>query len=209
MIYVIDMVEMVKSAKVGVIITETQMISMLLFADNIIMSACSQGDLEKSKDKLTQWSAENRMTISIGKTQIVTEENILIHLETDKESHPIQQVDCYKYLGVKMYKTSLITSAKRSEEILQRANMYKRMLIHRKPTVPDAVKVFRALLENVAIAAILYGYESITYSEATIQQLDQIQRSYGKSLLVFNTSTANEIIEVELGMKLFHLQIVE
>ena len=90
--------------------------------------------------------------------------------------------------------------------MVQKAERYKRMLLCKLRTVPDSVAVCRALWESVAVPSILYGSEALVVEDAAIEELDKIQRQYGKMLLGLNESTANEVVEMELGMKPFRMR---
>ena len=75
-------------------------------------------------------------------------------------------------------------------------------------TIPDCIKIYRAVWENVAIPSILYGCEALIWSSQHINELDKIQHAYAKNLLGLNQSTANEISSIELGFRPFWLRIL-
>ena len=73
------------------------------------------------------------MTVSIGKTNIITpEQNFICSVSSDgnSESDIIDQVESYKYLGVMQYSETRRTSKhKGEEEMLKRAKMYKNVIL--------------------------------------------------------------------------------
>ena len=58
-----------------------------------------------------------------------------------------------------------------------------------------------ALWQNVAIPGIMYAVDAVPIPEASITELEVIQNQIGKSLLGIPQSSANTVIQVELGWK--------
>ena len=69
--------------------------------------------------------------------------------------------------------------------------------------------MYRAIWENIAKPAILYGMEAIPVDLATVRKLDDYQRQIAKALLGVPKSTVNEVVELEMGFKTFTQRLLE
>ena len=74
---------------------------------------------------------------------------------------------------------------------------------------PDRVSLALAVWNCVAIPSIFYGIESVRVDDGTIETLESIQASFGKSVLNVRRSTANVFPRCELGLKSMRHRIYE
>ena len=64
-----------------------------------------------------------------------------------------------------------------------------------------------ALWQNIVILCIMYATDAVLISETTISELEVIQNKIGKSLLSIPQSSANTVVQMELGWKPIRLLI--
>lgn len=89
-----------------------------------------------------------------------------------------------------------------------KANQHAKTILRLKATIPDKVEVYRATWENIAMPAILYAADVLPIDMSTIIALQDIQRGIGKAVLNVPRSTANEVVELELGLKPVLLKVL-
>jgi len=73
----------------------------------------------------------------------------------------------------------------------------------------DKTDVIMALWRNVAIPAMLYSIEVVELNEATLKDIEHWQCVIGKVALQVPTSTANEFVYSELGLKPIKMLVSE
>ena len=81
---------------------------------------------------------------------------------------------------------------------------YAKTILRLKSTLPDKTEVYRAIWENIAMPAIPYDAGIFLVDMETIDVLQTIQCIIGISIL----STANEVVELELGLKPILLKVL-
>ena len=76
-----------------------QIINNLRFADDIVLLAPSENDLQTLVNKVREWSKKFSLTINIGKTQVqvISKESMKINIKIDGKE--LELVDSFVYLG--------------------------------------------------------------------------------------------------------------
>ena len=208
-LYVVDLSVLIHDSGYGMKLTPAHILAILLFADNIVLLANTMRELNELKVLLEEWCTANRMKVSVKKTQTITEDTTSqLYLRENDALKQILSVSEYTYLGVSQCKTSILTASARKKAVLQKARMYSHLLVYRQRIGLDTCQVYRALWEQIAVPAILYGCESLVYDEILIQELEKIQRGFAKALLGLNQLTANEVRELEAGLKPMKLRVL-
>ena len=82
---------------------------------------------------------------------------------SNNEPMPLQQVEMYKYLGVRTYNSMTKTGVEKQKLCVKTAQKYKGSCIHTSRMGPDLVDVIQCTWLNVAIPAILHGCEFIPF----------------------------------------------
>ena len=212
-IYLIELGPRLDNSGLGVNLGDGVIIAYLKFADDIVLASASESGLEELKCILEGWCFNFRMRISQKKTQVITPTNSSSWSITDLSDEvgllELQRVQEYTYLGVTQKLSVNATAHKKSESMVQRAITYKNSLLRMRSTVPDKTDTFRAAWENVAVPSILYGADVLPVTQETIDQIDDVQHIVAKVLLRIPKSSVNLAALVELGMKPFHLRILE
>ena len=96
LIYVSELTRQIRSSGHGVRLDSGEIIGILLFADDIILIADNPASLEMLKCILEGWCSDFKMTVSIGKTNIITpEQNFICSVSSNGtcESDIIDQVE--------------------------------------------------------------------------------------------------------------------
>ena len=194
----------------GIKLDSGEIVCILIFADDIILIADSIETLDELRQILEQWCSDFWMKISISKTSVVTSLEDYECLITDPDSMEeeiVNHVSNYKYLGITQYATPWRTSQKKGESIVARARVYKNVILRTRYQQLDNTAAMSALWQNIAIPGIMYATDAVPISDATIAELEIIQNQIGKSLLGVPQSSANTVVQVELGWKPMRLWI--
>ena len=211
-IYLSELSRRMKRSGLGVRLPSGELVNILLFADDIIILADNPEDLLSMKSILEQWCRDFRMKISAAKTSVITPDTDLECLITDLisgEVDVIEHVSHYKYLGILQFSTPKRTSKSKSDLMITRAKQFKSTILRTSMPYVDRIAACSSIWINVALPSILYGTEVIPVAESTISELESIQNSLGKSILGLPVSTANPVINIELGWKPIGLHIAK
>ena len=102
-IYVNDVTACINELNVGIPISETDSISVLLYADDIVLMAQSATDLQKMINALHEWTIKWRLSVNTEKTQVM---HIRKH-QTQRTDYAFQfggsflrVTESYRYLGL-------------------------------------------------------------------------------------------------------------
>ena len=121
----------------------------------------------------------------------------------------LKQIDFYKYLGVDINPSPVEISNMKEEKMISTVNKFKCAVYTVTKDGPDMTDMALAFWKTKAIPTMLYGIESIIISDSTIDKLETIQASFGKSVLGVRRSTANIFPICDLGLKLIRHKIYE
>ena len=211
-IYVSELARRIRSSGHGVRLDSGEVIGILLFADDIILIADNTDSINALRAILEGWCSDFKMSVSIGKTNIITpDQNFICSVSSDgnSESDIIDQVESYKYLGVMQYAETKRTTKHKGEEMLKRAKMYKNVILSTGNFLPDKVKSLSTIWRSIALPGLLYAADVIPVSDDIIHGLETIQQQVGKSILGIPQSSANPIVNLEMGWKPIQLLLEE
>jgi hypothetical protein len=101
-LFINDLVTEIKALNIGIHINE-ELINILIFADDLVILAENESDLQKLLDFVTKWTNKWKMKINKGKTKVVHFRNVRknktsISFFIDNEM--IEIVNRYNYLGI-------------------------------------------------------------------------------------------------------------
>lgn len=200
-----DVVRHLESEKMGISINEAMRIFILLYADDIVLLAENQQDLEELLTKLAGYVELNQMTVNIKKTKFMIFETKGCK-QTDEaqiffKDQQIERVFSYKYLG-------LIFDSKLSfKEHIQYALMKARkgafMFWKYTRRFPGLKKSQLLNLFFVLVVPILlYGSEvwGPTISALELSRLEQFYLKNLRMILNVSSSTAKSAVFLELGV---------
>ena len=100
--FINDLAEEIKSLNIGINI-DNDIISTLFYADDIVLLAENENNLQKMLDCVYNWCSKWRMTINIDKTNVIhfrKKRNAMTNHEFKLGGATIRNVKEYKYLGV-------------------------------------------------------------------------------------------------------------
>ena len=83
--------------------------------------------------------------------------------------------------------------------MVERARTYKNVILQTRSQQLDNTVAMSALWQNIAIPGIMYAADAVPIPESMITELEVIQNKIGKSLLGVPQSSANTVVQVELG----------
>ena len=103
-IFINSLAEEIKKLNCGVKIAEENLdISILLFADDIVLTSSTEEGLQAQLNTLSEWTKKHRMSVNMDKTRIVhfrptgtKSTGVKFTLGEDEVEHATQ----YKYLGI-------------------------------------------------------------------------------------------------------------
>ena len=162
--------------------------------------------------ELQSWCNDFRMVVSETKSKVLSPSDLgfweLFDLDLEYVSS-LEQVDFCKYLGVNMYPTLKDIKQSKNKLIISRAWSFAKSIMSNLKYDIDKTDVILASWKNIAMPAILYGIETIPVSANTIRELGKVQSTIGKFALQVRGSTANEIVNTDLGLKPVKMVIYE
>jgi hypothetical protein len=144
-----------------------------------------------------------------GKTEVVSPTDDLWEI-FDHEGVvelSLRRVVEYSYLGLETTSSILRTTRAKQTKCLKIAKKYKFACLHIGGSGPDVVDASLATWNQIALPTILYGCESIVFSESTIIGLERIQSEIAKNILGLSTNTVNIAAQTELGILPFRFSL--
>jgi hypothetical protein len=178
-------------------------INNLLFADDLVLIANDAITMQVLISTLSIWSKDFKMNISEDKTQIITspEEEWRFYSFEEERYIGIDQVQSYKYLGLKVTRTLKRTSEDFLKNLITRATTYMTAIQRIKDCETDLIPTSLDLWTKVALPRFMYGIEIIPLGTNAISGLEKVQNILGKTLLGIRQSSANVLIAIDLGLK--------
>ena len=198
-IFIDNLVKGIKELDLGVEIDTNFQVSTLLFADDIVLIAPNEVNLQLMLDYLTKWCVENRMEVNINKTKI-------IHFRKTNSARtvfnfhlgncPIDICDTYKYLGIILNEhldytetaNALSESAGRAFSSLI-VNLYNKMdLLYSSYT-----KVYETKLVPIM------DYSSSVWGAKCYPKTDTLHNRIIRFYLGVHKCTSNAVIQGDMG----------
>ena len=123
-IYMSELGQRMRNSGVGVKLPDGTVVSILLFADNIILLLDAEEDLTTLKNIMEKWCWDFKMKMSPGKTNIITSIDNFLCLLKDialDEEDIVEHVKSYKYLGINQYLTPNKTYKTKGELMIKKS----------------------------------------------------------------------------------------
>ncbi|KAG0421062.1 hypothetical protein HPB47_003046 [Ixodes persulcatus] len=169
----------------------------LAFADDVVLMAETAADMQQLMNICTEEASRDNFKFNAEKTQWLS-----FNTEGDQnfylQNHVVKKTTSYKYLGV------TITSdkdylAQHERNILAKSNQLKGAVWHLARHSYNKYSVGRILWKTLAVPAVTYANDALTYSAAGIKGLDRHQYELGRWLLGGSSCTANTAVTGEMG----------
>ena len=209
-LYIMEIGEDLLASDEGIMIGNVS-IAGLLFADDILLISRSQDGLKTLLSLVKHRCDDLLLEINTGqgKTEVISPTDdlwdILDYDGTVELS--LRQVVQYKYLGLETMSSILRTTMAKQTKCLKVAQKYKFACLHIGSNGPDVVEASLATWNQIALPTILFGCESILFTESTILGLERIQSEIAKRILGLSVNTVNISAQTELGILPFRLAL--
>jgi exonuclease III len=177
----------------------------LFYADDIVLVDSSISRLKELIYLVKKHCDALNMSISISKSNVVSpsQDDVTVVDQYGEENLTLERVSMYKYLGLEMYKTMHKTCSEKQKKSILTAKRYKGACVNISHRGPDVSVLASCLWTNVAIPAILFGCESVPFSDTTISNINRIQSQLAKVMLGLPVSVHNFVAQTELGFEHF------
>ena len=196
--YIDDVVEKIKATSKGIDIGDEK-VSVLLYADDLILLAPSASDLQVMLDALHVWCDENKMTINEEKSNVIhfrpnsfnRTENIFTC--GDKR---LKIVDRYKYLGLLI--TEHLDYEEMAKHVAKSASRALSLLITKfKSCGGLAFRTYTKLFENTVMGIINYG--AAVWGTKAFRCINSIQLKAARFFLGVGRYTPNSGVLGDVG----------
>ena len=157
-------------------------VSSLLFADDLFLVARTSLGLQKLLRLVQSHGLDLKLDISVVKSQVISPAageswDILL---ADGSIASLKQVLQYKYLGIETFSTIYKTHSAKQKKCVETAKKYMYGCLHLARSSADPVRLAVTTWERVAIPAIMYGCESVIFTEAKLLDLEKVQSQVAK-----------------------------
>jgi hypothetical protein len=197
-IFINDLALRLKAAGKGVLIGD-DIVSILLYADDIVVLAENPEDLQSMLDVLNNWCITNSMSINTSKSNVV-------HFRPGTVSRcssvfvcgesEIALTDRYKYLGLVL--TEHLDFAVTAKAVAQSANRALGLVIAKAKSFGGvSYSVFTKLFESVVCPVIAYG--AAIWGTDVFSCINSVQYRAARFFLNVNKHTANAAVSGDTG----------
>ena len=209
-LYIVEIGEDLAASKDGLLLSDIY-VSGLLFADDIVLISRTAEGLKRLFRIVKHHCDKLLLEVNTGegKTEVVSPTDDLWEI-FDPEGVvelSLRRVVEYSYLGLETTSSILRTTRAKQTKCLKIAKKYKFACLHIGGSGPDVVDASLATWNQIALPTILYGCESIVFSESTIIGLERIQSEIAKNILGLSTNTVNIAAQTELGILPFRFSL--
>ena len=209
-IYISDIGDTLSNSNLGFALHGQDMAG-LLFADDIVLISKTADGLKTLFGLVKSHCDDLLLEINTGegKSEIVSPHEDVWDILDDKGevALSLRQVLQYKYLGLESFLSPVQTCRAKQVKCIRTANKYMFACLHVGNRGPDVVDATLATWENIAVPSILFGCESIIFTETTIIEIEKVQAQVTKRLLGLPSNTANICAQTELGIIPFRLAL--
>ena len=156
-IYIDDLVQEIKDLNMGIHF-EDVFINILLYADDVLLIAESENELQCMINKVAEWCQKWRLAVNCNKTNIIhfCKKNVNKLYTFTIFNEPIEVVESYRYLGLMLFEDLNIT---KSVEILvnSASRAFGSMLNKHYAINGFDYDTYTKLYESLVVPVLLYG----------------------------------------------------
>ena len=202
-LYVVDLSRALSSSNLGVVLY-TVCVSALFFADDFVLIARTAEGLRELQKIVQHHCSLLCMKLSISKSKVMSSSHDVWELfDGDQIVGCLSKVIQFKYLGVETCLSSFKTGKAMMKRATSLANSYRGSCIRIADDGPDIVDLAVSLWMNVAMPSILFGSETIPFTQQSIEEISRNQSRVGKFSLGLPSCSPNISTAVILGLKSF------
>lgn len=192
-----------EESNLGVTLTNGERISVLAYADDILLLAENSEDLQRLSDIVYRWSRRWRMLVNIDKTKVVifrgkriTAPECVIRYGNEI----VEVVEGYRYLGVHLDQN--LTFSNYAEQISSAGGRALGAMINKCRTLKDMGYQTYTKLYFSGVASVLdYGSEIVNLNKQGVKQKESVQYRAGRYFLGTGQHTALCSINAEMGWR--------
>lgn len=201
--YLQTLLEELESSGVGVDIGHNERLSVPAYADDILLLAENESDLQKLSDIVHNWSKKWRMIVNLSKTKIVIFRGRRVTLPDCNITFGSEKVDVvggYRYLGV--FLDEYLTLDEYATQISSAGGRALGAVVNRARFLRDMGHRTFGTLYHSGVASVLdYGSEIAMLSKKSMQLLERVQHRTGRFFLGVGRHSALCSINAELGWR--------
>ena len=173
-------------------------IVILLFADDTVLFAESDQELQYVLDQFQEYCEEMKLTVNVSKTKIViyTNSRNKNNITYKFNASTIEIVDAYKYLGIYFAKNGSFTLAKKN--VAEQANKALFSLLRKARNLDLPYDIQLDLFNKMIKPILLYGSE--IWGTGNCDILERVQLKFLKYTFKLKKSTPSHMIYGELGI---------
>ena len=206
-LYIVDMSRDLHASNLGVLLHKV-CVSVLLFADDIVLISDSADGLRQLRDIVQRHVSGLKMKLSITKSKVMSSSNDLWELmEGDDVIGCLDKVLHFTYLGVETYLSPVKSASAMMKRATSLANQYRGTCIRLGRDGPDVVDLAMSVWCNIAMPSLLFGVECCRFSEQVIASISRQQSTVGKFTLGLPSCAPNVSTPAILGIKSFKEQL--
>ena len=202
-LYVVDLSRALAISSLGVKLY-TIIVSALFFADDFVLIARTAEGLRRLHKIVQQHCSQLRMTISVSKSKVMSSSHDVWELfDGDDVIGCLEKVLEFKYLGVETSLSPFKTGKAMRRRATALAKSFRGACIRIARDGPDIIDLAMSLWSNVAMPSLLFGCETIPFTQQAIDEISRQQSSVGKFNLGLPSCAPNISTSVLLGLKPF------
>ena len=184
----------------------------LLFADDLVLMAENVGDLKRLVEVTNEFMHERKLEINVGKSASMRvgrkrAEGVKIKITRDGKEEEMEEVNVYKYLGVKLGNNRIF--GYQMDEVVKNLKWKIASLKAKVGDLPDVVAGSDIVWNRAMRPALLYGAEIIEYSKAWVKKLEVAQNQVARWLTGTSQRASRVGLSGEMGWRKMETEIWE
>ena len=202
-LYVVDMSRELAASKLGVLLKKI-CISVLFFADDIVLIAKTPEGLRKLHHIVQNHCLSLNMKLSTSKSKVMSScSDAWEVFEEEEIVGCLEKVLSFRYLGVETHLHPYQAAKAMRKRATQISNRYRGACMRVARDGPDIVDLAASLWTSIAIPSMLYGCETVPFTNQALLEISRHQASIGKFSLGLPPCAPNVSAEIILGIKPF------
>ena len=183
---------------------DTENIACIKFADDLILVGKNDEALSDLMDITRTFFKNHRLELSEKKSKImslIASTGHTTFIGTQSFPVTLEEVLCFKYLGVSISCSPYSMFKKYNELVKKRSQSYLASVMSLVKTGPDRTELAHTLWTRCALPSILYGCEVMPLTQDAINVVEKCQHQVGKFMLQLPRSSANVSASIDAGLK--------
>ena len=180
-------------------------LGILLYADDVVLIADDRDRLQEMLDVVDGYGKEFSLSFNRNKCGVLVMNETGNNIEQFRLGNlGISNVEQYNYLGVTFTKLGIGQAIK---ERISRANQWWGRLGSIVSFRSNKYEVVRGIWKSVAVPGLLYGMDTVRWSQENLEKMEKIQNRVGRLGLGANGMVGTEAIRGDMGWSTFEERI--